>query len=175
MNALEATKDKIVAALKAEIEQDKKYYDLHQKCADVFKAFEGKQITKRMESALKKAYPEWTIYYSAEYGMYHIKVWGLACGRPSYDNAQHMLLGYESDPVYTAENFEKFDCCHGSAAIERNQKRDKFLASPELEGVAQAIMDFKRAEEALKNTMEAVNEYTTASAYAIEKAFGIKI
>ena len=40
------------------------------------KNFEGKKITKRIETALKAALPEYSVHYSTDHGMHKISIWG---------------------------------------------------------------------------------------------------
>lgn len=62
--------------------------------------FEGKKITKRIETKLKTLFPEYRIYYYFQYGMYKLDISYNGCGL-------NLLLAYESDPTFTMEKYLK--------------------------------------------------------------------
>lgn len=60
----------------------------------VLKSFDGKTISKRIETAIKKALPEYTVYYGKSYSWYEVRIWGNGI---KYDNSITLNLGYLRD------------------------------------------------------------------------------
>lgn len=56
----------------------------------IVEKFEGKKITKHIETAIKKAFPDLRGWLSTEYGMYQFKV------RPSNDKEMSIFLGHQN-------------------------------------------------------------------------------
>ena len=78
------------------------YAEVYTAIIDVIKGFDGKVITKRIETALK-ADPRlagYYISYAFEYGMYRVKVLG---NDLDYDNSMTVHIGYKENPVVNME------------------------------------------------------------------------
>lgn len=64
---------------------------------EVLKPFDGKQISKRIATAIQKALPKNTVYYSAkEHSWVEVSIWG---NDLPYDNAVRINLGYGAELV----------------------------------------------------------------------------
>jgi len=76
---------------------------------EALKPFDGKKITKRMATAVEKELNKtgeefnW-VYYSTEYGMYHIKISFKLCEEDRQQEQVSVLLGH-----HHRENIEPFD------------------------------------------------------------------
>lgn len=92
------------------------------KVAAVLKRFNGKTVTKRMATAVEKAFPTYTVFYDTSIGMRHIYVWG---NEIAYDNRKSFLLSYEShSQVFSLSRFTgEYNRAHYGAAQARNEKR----------------------------------------------------
>jgi hypothetical protein len=145
------TAQQIREYLQSQIDQENKGLYLHNEIVKALKPFEGKPISKRIATALQKLHPDWTVFYDTNYGMFHLVIWGgdtgLICG-----NSFRALIGYERECIVSVDKskdsrgFEEFDCCHGSAAIERNALRQSTLDSPDkIADITQAINDYSDA------------------------------
>lgn len=90
----------------AQIETEKSYILEHEEIKEILKPLEGETFTHKNLNVKRLK----NLRFSQEYGMYYI------IGKYSH------LVGYNTNPIINIENFEKFDACHGSAAIERIEK-----------------------------------------------------
>ena len=75
-------------------------YAVYIRVLEVLKPFEGKQFTRRIETAVKKALPGYRIYQDGIASMTHLNVW-------EGDEKLSFLLCYDSDPYFRMENFLK--------------------------------------------------------------------
>ena len=168
------TLKKVIETIRKDQRRESEGIAIFDLMVETFKPFEGKQITKRLATALQKVLPDDTIYFERQYGMYHIRIWGN--GTP-YDQRRSFLLGYDTKPVYHEGEYHKkhsgfrdFSCCYGYAAIERNQQRETLLADEQrLQKIAKVINDYQAAKKAL----EGIDNFTTPSWYSILKEFGL--
>lgn len=81
-------------------------YDLWKKVESVLQKFDGQKITKRIETALKKELPEYTINFENMYSYYNIYVWGNGI---EYNHRKSYLIGYFDNPIVNKENLVKFN------------------------------------------------------------------
>jgi len=79
--------------IQKKIQDQQENYRLWKIVESVLTRFEGQKITKRIETALQKELPEYTIYYGTEFGLYNIYIWGN--GIP-YNNRKGYLIGWVS-------------------------------------------------------------------------------
>jgi hypothetical protein len=142
------TREIIIEALKGEMESEDRDFDMFEILRKTFAPFEGKVITKRMETALKAALPEHTVYYRHEYDMRHMLVWG---GGIDYAHRMHFLMAYDSDPVYREEAFKDHSACYGSAARKRASVILKHLNRPDqIDAIVAAFEKIEAAQKAEK-------------------------
>jgi hypothetical protein len=132
--------------------------------------WEGKKLNKRLATQLKeKLYPgddTPVVYYSAEYGMHQIYIWGKSTPWPTHSDRLVIYLAHDSipsEPKYNgswsgainAAGFEHGDCCHGSAAKERNVRRQNLLKdSKTLAAIAIQINQCRAAWKAINDLTE---------------------
>ncbi len=167
-NEIEAT---IKEAIENDIRHDAAAIKIHTEIARILKKFDGKKITRRMQTAVQKAQPGWTVYYNNDYGSFHIEVWGGDTGRASYADRMSVHLAYSSTGgTFSIEKFEEYDTCHGRAAIERNKNRIRVLLNTR--AIAEAYMAFTKAHAVLKEALG--NTLDNASWYSIRDTLGLK-
>jgi hypothetical protein len=92
---------------------------------------EGQTISKRIETAIKKVLPDYTIYYSYQFGMFHLVLWGNGI---EYEKRKTFYLGYDNNPVFSAEQLLKSNM---SYELELS-RAEKLATLPYSEIVAQA-------------------------------------
>ena len=145
---------------------------MFEELSKLFERYEGKQITKRMATAIEKEHPDWTVYYKPDYGMYQINIWGGDSGR-DYNHYWQFFLGYESQGgIFTLEHFKDTNAGYGSAAEKRNIERRRMLAHPEeLEEMARTFVAWKEAEGKWKSAMR--DSYYNPSFYSVQRVLGL--
>jgi hypothetical protein len=155
------TTDQVKALIQAQIDRENQSIYLHNEIVKVLKNFEGKAISKRIATALQKIHPDWTVFYDTNYGMFHLSIWGGDTGL-KYDSRYSALIGYESEPEVSigeskySRGFEYFDCCNGSAAIERNIARQATIDNPvRIEDMVKALNDYSESLANLEKTIDA--------------------
>lgn len=102
----------VLEEVEARIKRMERDLYLVEKLRDVVKKHDGRKITKRIETDLKKlnAMDLFTIYYVKEHGMYRIIIWGNGI---NYDDRFSSLLGYESEGgVLSLEKWTEYNQCH---------------------------------------------------------------
>jgi hypothetical protein len=127
---------------------------------EVIKQFEGKPISKRIETALKKAFPDVTFSYDILAGMYRIFAWGQVTGR-TYDNRMTFYIGnipFGSNDntvlineVKIRESMTSFD----TAALKRNEYRQQLLKNDTmLDEIVSAFNAFNDAKTRIDTIFE---------------------
>jgi hypothetical protein len=124
--------------IRALIESNLEDTTIADRVLEALRPHHGKQINKRMATAVGKALPEYTVHYDSAITMYHLHVWGSAI---EYNRRKSFLLGYYSDTTFDVGLYEsRFNVCWYSAARERNEKRRALMTdSGWLAQVADAI------------------------------------
>lgn len=117
INFIETEKKMLLTIKEREI-----HYRIINKVALITKQFEGKEITKRIMTAIKKSYPDYTYYWEAT-RTYHrsIHMWGN--GLPM-DQCIIIYLPFdmgEEAHIYTHGKFIETNQCHFLKA-ERNER-----------------------------------------------------
>lgn len=172
MTTLETIKDTI----QRDIDRELKGLAYFNKLVEVFKPFEGKKITKRMETAVKTIFPDRVVYLDKSFGMFHLQIWG---GDIKMEKRLSFLIGHDSDPIYHEgdagkdySGFRYYSICYGAAAIERNEKRRIFLKdTKQIKKLAKVFNDYKKALKELED----YDNYDLPSWYAIQKALKVTL
>lgn len=133
--------------------------------------FDGKPISKRLATAAQKQLPEYTVYYRAEYGMFHLSIWGAGI---EYNDRREFLLGYDSTSAFiigAAEDDKGSFYGHNrwawSAALERIQQCQAQLADTR---TLQRLADAYEAKAQAERTIAEIQSYPFEAQYAIERA-----
>ena len=145
---------------------------LHNTIAETLKKFEGKQITKRFATAVKKAMPDYTVYFENKYSLIQLVIW-----KGNYNDRTQHVLGYASNPIYHTgqhdiqhSGFEYYNYCYGFRARERIAKCEKILQDGTLVKLTECVDAIKSANDAFKK----YDSDTIPFFYAIKKTFDIK-
>lgn len=149
--AKKVTIAQLKAHIQAKIDDEARDVYIHTEIVRVLEKMEGKLISQRIATALNKLHPDWTVHFEPSHSMFHLKIWGGDTGK-TFDNRVSVLLGYRSEPTIRvneasdSRGFEYFDCCNGSAAIERNKKRLALIEDPDkLKALLKAINAYNQA------------------------------
>lgn len=149
------TREQIENLIREQFDREQNDYIWFNKCLDVIKTFEGKPISKRIETALKKAFPDVSFSYDILAGMYRIFVWGKPTGH-EYDNRMtfyigHIPFGSGDNTVLVNEAKIRESCAaFDRAAIERNNHRTDLLKNDAmLDEIVSALNAFNNAKERL--------------------------
>jgi hypothetical protein len=92
----------LIVSIQSRVNNYQRNYEIFQKIVVVLKKFEGKNVTKRIQTALKEAMPGYNIYLKSIASMTNIEVWG---GDIEYQNGPHILLCYNDHPIYSEDTF----------------------------------------------------------------------
>jgi hypothetical protein len=94
--------------LTVEVEKVIKYYVTSNTVLDaiepILKTFDGKPITKRIATAIEKAYPDYKVYFSKSYSWFELSIWGKDT---HFENRMDLNLGYFNTGDFSFENFVK--------------------------------------------------------------------
>lgn len=163
----------IISEISDDIAEDMKRRDLYDLLLPVIKKHNGKKVTRRIDTAFKAVLPQNTLTsYSAEYGMYHIYVWGKGV-ELEYEDRVSFLLGYhglrESTPI-TVDEFAKHNACNGPAASERIADLEKILVNLiRIRAMAEAEVALSACEDTYKSLFDTPDAHAR---YGIERALG---
>jgi hypothetical protein len=143
------TKQTIIDILTQRRDEQQRDYDLYLQVEQALEAFEGKTITRRLATAVKKALPDHVVHYDADYGMYHLRIW-----KDNYENRCSFLLGYHSNPVFRMGEAETdhsgFRYYSGSNGFHEKKRLDKNNAllsnTAELDRIADTVCALKTAQ-----------------------------
>jgi hypothetical protein len=91
------------------IEDAKLNYFLWKTIQKECERWEGKAISKRIETALKKILPDYIVVFENRYGMFQLYIWGNGI---NYDHRKQFLLGYETSPFFSAKQLLDSNMCH---------------------------------------------------------------
>ena len=173
MYSVEEIKQTIVDIISADVNEDKKRRELYDLILPVIKAQEGKQVTRRIETSVRKVLPDDTLVsYSSDAGMYHLYIWGKTLGL-TYDTRVSFLLGYHwsgEKEIVSVEKFADYNACNGWAASERIADGEKILNDPyQILFMAHAERDLREMEAIHAELFDTPDNHAR---YAIERAFG---
>ncbi len=162
------------AKLIADIEREIPGIEIHDQIGELLKEkWNGKILNKRFETQLKAKLSSYygkevIVYYSNSYSTVDVKVWGTPALPTTNEAIQFYVsrVGQEAD----ADKFHTdTDCCHGTAAQERNAKRKTLLEDEKtLAKIANAVQTVKDGWETLKDTFEFDAPASQVEYYAFE-------
>jgi hypothetical protein len=91
----------VIAEYKNRIDRYKKFIEFSNKVGEILKNFDGKSYSKRIETAIKKALPEYQIYMEHVASQYYINIRGNGI---SYEDKIHIFIGY-SDRIFKYDDY----------------------------------------------------------------------
>ena len=116
----------------------------------ILERFEGKKITKRICTAIKKELPENTIVFLDRVaGMFHLRIWG---GDIPYDNRFSLLLDYDSEGG-TVKNELIWDRYNGWVKYDQSRLDKYNTARDKVDGWVDRYNDLQLKHEQLKEEM----------------------
>lgn len=124
--------ENILKSINNRMETAKFSYTLYELLLKNLEKFDNKPINKRIETHLKNVMPEYTFYLESLYGMYHIR---FSTNGKDYNDSQSFLIGYHNNPVFTIDDFKKFNTCH-FLELERLNKMQS-LTIEKINGMAE--------------------------------------
>ena len=165
-------------AIQAKIDHEQIAIDVFEHLSKVFEPFEGKLITKRMETALQKNMPIGFKYTNLERiaGMLYIVV-----VPENFSERIQFLLAYDSNPIFRQgrsqerhSGFAYYNNCYGDAAKKRNEKRrDLQSKAIKLAGFANTYAEAKKSANTARTELSELVGY--AMDIEISKILGMKI
>lgn len=92
----------------------------------ILQKFEGKRITKRIETAIQEALPSYTLYYGHPYLWYTLQVWDKNI---TFDQRMNLNLGYND--TFSMEEFKKNNTSYYLDA-DRHTQLKKYIDNPSI-------------------------------------------
>ena len=165
----QTTKDIIESAINDYIKSEQLDIALFNNVRQSLMNFDGKQINKRMATAVEKKLSIHKVRYDTNYNMFHIEIWIDG----NYNNHKRFLLGHRdyqtgSAPIFTLENFDDHNACMGSAAEKRILQCMETLE--QIDKLNPIIDNYIKAKEAYAN----LSNFDIPALYAILDKLGIK-
>jgi hypothetical protein len=155
--------------------QDEAYILFFNRLVEVLEPFKGKKITKRIETAAVAAFPEWRVWYRVQYGMYCLTFMPKRNEWRQEDGIS-ITLGYKNsrtgNDLFDMDAFKTNNACYGSAAAERNEKRNGNLRT--IETAVKLINDYNDARRRLKEGFASSHSYHIPDYYTILRAAEIE-
>ena len=131
---------KVREAVTTHLDELKRQLEVTNAALEVIKTFEGKQITKRIGTAVQKALPDFTVYYGKPYGWYEVKIWGNGI---EFGSGVSLLLAYR-EKSGTNLDFEEVLEKNRRYTLNENRIRELEHMLPYLPGLCDrwnAILD----------------------------------
>jgi hypothetical protein len=158
---------------------------------EILKPFEGKQISKRMETAAQKAFPDYRVRYKTDYGLLQIEIivtgqhWNRETGVTTPEDKLTFLIGYEDsaervfslDKTEYSRGFKYLSVCYGEGAKKRIEYAEHVLQHPEvITGLAFNIDLVHQARERIEDMTAYSREFENIfpAWYAIKALAGLK-
>jgi hypothetical protein len=152
------TVDQIKAVLANTSAVEQKSIDLCSAIRAALVKFEGKKITRRMQTAVEQALPGALVFYSPDTFYTKLGVWGGTTGRTCNNRFEVYFGGYQQ-ATFSLATFDEKNACTGSAAVKRNAGREALLARPEaLQALVDAVNAQKQAQQAVSAALACVVE-----------------
>jgi hypothetical protein len=152
---IQETKDIIKDCVLGELVAEKRTYELHKMMVECFKKFEGKKITKRMTTELKKLLPNWVVYLRREYGQINICIWQHDSRDRDdffmgYEDGEHGGIYREGKHDEMHSGFEYYSTRTGEACRIRIKRSEQLLEdNATLTCIALKVDAFKKATKEL--------------------------
>lgn len=148
----------IKEAIQKNIDREQTGIDVYEHLSKVFEPFEGKKISERMATALRKNLPDGFRSCSLNRIASLIQIVVTA---ESYDDRLTFLLAYDSNPIFRQgkaqdehSGFAYYNACHGYYAEERNAQRRKLQdRAIYLAGIANSYAAAKQTVDDVKDEL----------------------
>lgn len=137
-------------AISQELAISEKKYEIYQKLESILKDFEGKKISKRIETAFKKKFPEHWCNFSHEYSMYYMYI--CPTDKFVYNDRLQFLIGYDNEDIISIEKtefsrgFQYFSGCYGIHKLKRIEEKKNLLKDlQKLENICNVVNAYQDA------------------------------
>lgn len=132
--------------------------------------FNGKHITQRLCTAIKKLHPTWVVCLDKASSQTYLRAWGGDSGFVMGDQVR-VFLGYDEDLI--SYNPDKFITRNGiEFANKRQQKRSELLDNPiKIQEIACAIDEYTKVRSRLVALIDNVN---VDDNYSLEVIAGLR-
>lgn len=162
------TVEQVRNIIQSEYDDDALCNSIYKKLENALKPFDGKLVSKRMATAFTKAYPEYTVYWDDNYGMYHLNVHGGDSKRDFNHSlrfyiAHKMMHGYA--PGFKLAELSEENAWATRGVKERNTQRTKILNNEEL--LCKIAIALNHYESAC-NQIELLMDYPFPDSYRIQ-------
>lgn len=129
--------------------------ETHNAIARVLKTrFNGKRVNRRIVKILENEFREMyggnpVVYFEEVAGLNNILLWSIP-GAKDHSVRRSHFIGHDEDLLnYNPEIFEDRDMCNGSAAIERNKRREA-ITEENYRELSEAVSALQNAKETLE-------------------------
>jgi hypothetical protein len=144
------TVEQIRKIIQAEYDDDTLYNSIYKKLENALKPFDGKPVSKRMETAFNKAYPEYTTYWDDQYSLYYLAVYSGDSKRDINHSLRFLIarkpFGSHYAPEFDISKLSGDNAWATRGVEERNAQRTKILNNEKhLHTIAKALNDYEDA------------------------------
>ena len=112
------TKEQLLDRINERIDHYKVRLELFNQIEPVIKEFDGKKITKRIQTKLRKKLSKRVVYLNKDYSMFQLVIWGdnnllFSNARKIHFNDRFTsLIGYKDNPIVDYDKFIEYNQCH---------------------------------------------------------------
>jgi hypothetical protein len=150
------------------VEQDRDL-EIWQKVMEILKPFDGKAVSKRMETAVKKVFPDLTIYLENDF-LIILHIWGGRIG--SHDKRINIYLRKGKDALNPSA-YSHADTLANSGYFPYIPERNKNLRAS-LENDARAIKELVGDWNNCIKRLQAINEEAEKYGYPLSSILDMK-
>ena len=153
---------------------EKKDRELSDKVAEVLSAFDGKQCTKRLATALEKEFG-CLVHYEKPGAVTSglVQLWGKEINREYNDRIMFFLLKKawdDPDRTFDIDSFRDHNVAHFSAAVKRQEERQAQLDSNYPEKLQNLISQY----DEIASQIDLLTPGTDPSHYSLMREFSLR-
>jgi len=160
--------------IQLDFDVEQKDRELSDKVAEVLTAFDGKQCSKRLATALKKEFG-CLVHYEPP-GMMksgEVVLWGKEINREYEHRIMYFLLQKkwdDPDRTFSIDSFIEHNIAHFAAAIERQEERKAQLESDYPENLQELIRQYDN----IAGLIDEMTSVSDPSHYSIRREFSLR-
>lgn len=133
------------------------------KFLEVVKKMDGKQISKRIATALEKEFPEYKVIWDTRYGMYHIDIWGNGI---EYKDEIRIMIGYDTGDGHI--HYDQILDFNGCYTLDKERREQLIAFKEEIDNHIEVYQKYLKVKEYTKKYFDSF-EYL----YPISEIFKI--
>ena len=160
---------KAIESVEAYIVEQERDLEIWQKVMEVLKPFDGKAVSKRMETAVKKIFPDLTVYLENDY-LIILHIWGGRIG--SHDKRINIYLRKGKDAMNPSA-YSHADTLTNSGYFNFIQERNQSLHASLMNDarvIKELVGDFNNCVKRL----QAINEEAERYGYPLSSILDLK-